>query len=140
MAENWVKATKDDLFTKISYYGKKAFQKKYPNIVFTRSRQSNVTQFPTVFIQFLDGGAEIGSTIDGKDWNGFSCDIEIQVTTNKTQDFTVAEEIAYGLIDIIHSRWMFRVSTQPIDTSLGADTHTQTFRMTRIIGNADLIE
>ncbi|MBQ0111768.1 MAG: hypothetical protein KBT03_01440 [Bacteroidales bacterium] len=136
MADNWVRDFKNTLFTHIKYQTEKAYKSKYKSLKVTRDKESNVTNFPTVYIQYLSG-REVGQDLTGDTLNGFQCDMQIDVTSSKTQEYVVAEDICYTLIDILKKKWNFRVTTFPIEVNNSGDTHTVTFRVSRIVGFND---
>jgi len=128
----WIREIKSTLFTKIKYYGEKKYKGEFPSIDFTRENASNTTKFPTVYIKFLQG-TTLARSLKGNKINGFQCDVEVQVTSNKTQNYSVAEDICYGLIDILVNKFSFDVTMFPIDNSNGTDTYTYVFRVSRDI-------
>lgn len=134
----WVRETQSNLFAKFKYYGDKKFKSTYPSIFFTTKNESNSNNFPTVYFKFREGN-QIGKVLKGNKINGFKCDIEVQVTSSKSQDSIVASDISYGLLDILVSKFSFTVDAFPVDITNGGDTHTYAFRVSRPICFGDKI-
>lgn len=135
----WIKEVQSELFTKIKYYGDKKYKSTYPKIVFTRKNESNTTNFPTVYVKFLQG-RQIAKTLKGDKVSGFQCDIEIQITSSKSQDYIVANDIAYEIADILVSKFSFEITAFPIPLEQsGGDTHTYVLRASRYICFGDIV-
>lgn len=136
----WVYETQNKVYTIIKHRTEKELKAKYPKLNFTKEEEATTVQndFPTVFIKFLNSG-ELAQSLKGNNINAFTCAIQIEVTTNKTQGLNVAEKVIWQTVESAKkSGFELFYSPEPMKT--GNDTKRIVARMRRVIGYRDVIK
>lgn len=137
MSAKWVRETQSRIYTLLEYRTKKEIGEKYSTLRFTKEEESStpVNVFPSVFIKFL-GGNEKANSLKCDNVNAFTCTIQIDVSTNKTQGLSSAEEVIWAVVDNA-KKLGFQLFFSPEPLSTGNDTKRIVARMRRVIGYND---
>lgn len=135
----WVFLQENRIYTMVLTRAKNLMGAKYPDINFTLDPEPDdtSTHFPSVYIHFLPS-PEKGQTIDANGINAIKSTIEIQVTSSKTQGQTVAREVMWNVVDILHSM-KYEITYSPEIVPTGNDTNQCVARMSRMLGASDTI-
>lgn len=139
MSATWVYKTNNRIFALIQYRAKKILETDYPNILFTREEEASGNQniFPCVYIKFMSG-RETAESLKGTSINAYQCDIQLQVTANKTQGIVGAETVIWECVEAA-KKLGFTMTVSPVAQSTGNDTRQFVCRMRRLIGYNDII-
>lgn len=136
MATNdWVIDLENKIFTIVKTKASTTLKPKYPDIRFTTSGKSVTTpKFPTVYMHELPG-VESGSDIDGSGINAVIYSMQIDITTNTSQEDLkrVSAEIIKQFKEL-----RFSISAFP-DMSATADIYRSVIRVSRLIGVDDVL-
>lgn len=137
---SWIYDLENEIFTKISYRGKKKLGSDFPTIFFTMDAEPDDTtsHFPTVYIHFLPI-AEQGQTLDGQEINAVLSTVQIEVSTSKDQGQKAVRQITWEIVELF-KLMRYSVVMTPEIIKTGNDTNQCVARVRRMIGNADAIE
>ena len=132
----WTKNIFTSVYSRVSANGRIRLVSKYPKINFTNSTpKSNITSFPTVVISDLDGN-DTGRTLEGNDVNATFSNIEIQVTTNTSQeDANYIADVCYDLITTMR----YGATLRPSPNSIKDNEYRNVARYRRLVGKGDIL-
>lgn len=123
------------IFSRIKAQFSERIKKKYPDLNFTTSNQSQTKpKFPTVYVHLMPS-VEQGETLSGTDINAALVSFQIEVTDNQSQQR--AGEVMWEVVRIMKTM-RFSVTAMP-EFANSNGTYRSVARFRRMIGAGDIL-
>lgn len=114
---------------------KSKLKKTYPELVVTDTDRNNQTKtYPFVYVHELEG-SEVGQTLDNSEINARTCNFEIKVYSDKSQD--VNKEVMIEVVGAMKSM-LFNVVGTPYNANENG-LYIRICRFNRIVASGDTL-
>lgn len=134
MARLWYAEVEARLFTYLKTKLTEYLGEKYPHMQFTTKREGNYSpNFHTVYF-FQHDSDETLLDLEGSDFNGMYCRVQIEVTSN---DEDVSKEVAYYAMAVM-KELSFECYFTPKSSATRPGVPRLVARYRRMIGSGDL--
>lgn len=129
MADNkWIFDISRIVYTTLQY----RVAKKYSSANFTTSSINQITKFPTVYFNELQG-SEVSSDLEGNEINGINVAYQVEIYSDKSQE--VCRNIAKEVVSVM-KEMHFKTTTPYFNNE--STTYRLVLRFNRTFGSADI--
>lgn len=129
----WIFDITSIVFTRLQYKVSKKLKTEFPNIQFTTSSVNQITKFPTIFFNEMQGN-EIGRNLDNDVINGVNASYQVEIYSDKSQE--VCRKIAKEVVTVMKD--LHFTSTTPIFQN-ESTTYRLILMFNRSIGSEDIL-
>lgn len=129
----WIFDLSRIVYTQLQYKVGKKLKTEYPNLNFTTSSINQITKFPTVFFNELQGN-ESASDLEGNEINAVRVAYQVKIYSDKSQEvcLTIAKEVV-----AVMKEMKFNTTTPIFQNE--STTYRLILRFNRMIGSEDII-